>query len=79
MTKYPTVNYIGNKDKLTGWIVENVPVKNGTVLDLFCGGCSVSYALKSHGYTVHANDVLYSNFVLAKALIENNEIKEVII
>ena len=73
MPKYPKVNYIGNKEKLTNWIIEEMPVKNGKVLDIFAGGCSVSYALKQLGYTVVANDILYSDYVIAKALIENCE------
>ena len=75
MSKYPKINYIGNKNKLTDWIVSNLPYKKGIVLDLFCGGCSVSYALKGRGYTVYSNDALYSNYVLAKAIIENNHTK----
>ena len=74
MSKYPKINYIGNKNKLTDWIVDNFPFKEGTVLDLFCGGCSVSYALKEKGYRVYSNDALYSNFVLAKAIIENSNV-----
>lgn len=74
MSNYPKINYIGNKNKLTDWIVFNFPVANGTVLDLFCGGCSVSYALKENGYRVLSNDALYSNYVIAKAIIENNNI-----
>lgn len=74
MNKYPKINYIGNKNKLTDWIVDNFPYKKGTVLDLFCGGCSVSYALKERGYRVYSNDALYSNYVLAKAIIENNHV-----
>lgn len=73
MNKYPKVNYIGNKEKLADWIIKNLPVKSGTVLDLFCGGCSVSYALKKSGYNVISNDVLYSNFVIAKAIVENDQ------
>lgn len=69
---YPKVNFIGNKKKLTTWIINNFPIKSGVVLDLFCGGCSVSYSLKEAGFDVFSNDVLYSNYVLAKALIENN-------
>ena len=42
MAKYPKVNYIGNKEKLSDWILSEMPVKEGTVLDLFAGGCSVS-------------------------------------
>lgn len=69
---YPKVNYIGNKLKVASWIIENLPIKTGKVLDLFCGGSSVSYALKQNGFCVYANDILYSNFVLAKTLIENS-------
>ena len=47
MATYPKVNYIGNKEKLVNWIIKEMPVKNGTVLDIFAGGCSVSYALKN--------------------------------
>lgn len=72
MQKYPTINYIGNKLKVSDWIIENIPADCNSILDLFSGGCSVSYKLKSKGYKVISNDVLYSNFVLAKYLIENN-------
>lgn len=75
MSKYPKINYIGNKNKLTDWIVGNLPYKKGIVLDLFCGGCSVSYALKEHNYQVITNDVLYSNYILSKAIIENKKVK----
>ena len=72
---YPTVNYIGNKEKMASWIIECFPMKSGIVLDLFCGGCSVSYELKNKGFSVIANDALYSNYALAKAIVENsNEI-----
>lgn len=70
---YPTVNYIGNKEKVVDWIIECLPIKAGTVLDLFCGGCSVSYELKNEGFRVIANDALYSNYVLAKAIVENSD------
>ncbi|UUD35168.1 DNA adenine methylase [Mycoplasmopsis caviae] len=72
MNKFPTVNYIGNKHKIADWIVDKMPIKGGTVLDLFSGGCSVSYAFKKANYSVISNDVLFSNFVLAKSIIENN-------
>ena len=71
MSGYPKVNYIGNKEKLVKWIIDEMPVGNGTVLDIFAGGCSVSYALKEKGYSVIANDILFADYVLAKALIEN--------
>lgn len=72
MAKYPKVNYIGNKEKLVNWIIDEMPVKSGTVLDIFAGGCSVSYALKSSGYSVISNDILFADYVIAKALIENS-------
>ena len=75
MPKYPKVNYIGNKEKLADWIIDQMPVGKGTVLDLFAGGCSVSYALKKRGYSVISNDILFANYVIAKALIENNDTK----
>lgn len=75
MSKYPKINYIGNKDKLVNWIIDNLPLKKGTVLDLFSGGNSVAYALKENDYTVYSNDALYSNFVISKAIIENKDIK----
>ena len=78
MKKYPKVNYIGNKVKVAEWIIDKLPIKQGLVLDLFCGGCSMSYALKQNGFCVYSNDILYSNFALAKALIENqNDILEI--
>ncbi|MFH4922520.1 DNA adenine methylase [Staphylococcus cohnii] len=72
-TKFPKVNYIGNKQKLASWIKDSLPLDNSyTVLDLFSGGTSVSYELKKHGYRVIANDVLFASFVISKAIIENN-------
>ncbi len=71
MAKYPKVNYIGNKEKLANWIIDEIPEKSGTVLDIFAGGCSVSYELKKRGYSVIANDILFANYVIAKALVEN--------
>ena len=75
MAKYPKVNYIGNKEKLVNWIIKEMPVENGTVLDIFAGGCSVSYALKNSGFSVIANDILYADYVIAKALVENSDTK----
>lgn len=73
MAKYPKVNYIGNKEKLANWIIKEMPVEKGCVLDIFAGGCSVSYALKLAGYSVISNDILYADYVIAKALIENSD------
>ena len=50
MNKYPKINYIGNKAKIADWIIENMPLKKGIVLDIFSGGNSVSYELKNNNY-----------------------------
>lgn len=68
---FPKVNYIGNKKNLTDWIIDNIPKGVNTILDLFAGGSSISYAMKKAGYKVYSNDVLYSSYVINKALIEN--------
>ena len=73
MNKYPKVNYIGNKEKLVDWIIKELPIETGVVLDLFSGGASVSYALKKSGFSVISNDILFSNYVLGKALVENDK------
>lgn len=70
--KFPKVNYIGNKNNISQWIVDNLPIKNGVIVDAFSGGSSMSYSFKKHGFTVISNDTLYSSFVLSKAIIENN-------
>ncbi|MGY4105298.1 DNA adenine methylase [Ignavigranum ruoffiae] len=74
MGKYPKVNYIGNKQKLADWVIDKLPLDNGTVLDIFSGGNSISYFLKERGFKVISNDALYASFVLSKAFIENNSI-----
>lgn len=71
--KFPQVNYIGNKQKITSWIVDSLPISSGSVLDLFAGGSSVAFELKKRGFKVIANDALYSSYVINKALIENKE------
>ncbi len=70
--KLPKINFIGNKEKLAGWICSKFPKKNLTVFDAFSGGASISYEAKKSGFKVICNDVLKINYILAKALIENN-------
>lgn len=72
MSNYPKMNYIGNKEKLVSWICDNIPGGVDTVFDAFSGGCSVAYEMKKRGYTVITNDILKINFLISKALIENN-------
>lgn len=72
--KYPTVNYIGNKEKIVDWIVSLIPSDASSVLDVFSGGCSVAYAAKSKGLQVFTNDILQINYHIGRALVENNDI-----
>lgn len=74
-SKYPKVNYIGNKEKLSKWIINSFPIKSGVILDLFSGGGSVSFEAKKNNFTVYSNDALYASFVVGKAIIENKEKK----
>lgn len=71
--KYPKVNYIGNKEKIADRIAALIPEGVSSFLDVFCGGCSVSYKAKSLGLQVFSNDILKINSHIAKALIENND------
>jgi len=73
--KYPKVNFIGNKGKITDWIFENVPKDVKTFFDAFSGGCSVSFESKKRGYRTISNDILKTNYMLSKSLIENKNIK----
>ena len=70
---YPTVNYIGNKEKIVQWISSLIPKDATSLLDVFCGGCSVGYMAKEMGLTVYTNDILKINYYIVKALVENNE------
>lgn len=70
---YPTLNYIGNKEKIVNWISSLIPADATSFLDVFCGGCSVGYMAKEKGLTVYANDILKINYYIAQALIENND------
>ncbi len=74
MTKYPKMNYIGNKEKLASWIRSYIPKDVRSVFDAFSGGCSVSYELKKAGFQIYTNDVLNINYMIAKALIENDNV-----
>ena len=69
---YPTINYIGNKEKIVDWISSLLPSDAKSIFDVFAGGCSVAYMAKSKGLQVFANDILRINFHIAEALIENS-------
>ena len=72
-SKYPKVNYIGNKEKLSNWICDYFPTNTTSIFDAFSGGSSIGYEAKKRGYRIYSNDVLKINYFLAKALIENNQ------
>lgn len=72
--KYPTVNYIGNKEKIVDWIVSLIPSDASSVLDVFSGGSSVAYAAKAKGLQVYTNDILQINYHIGRALVENNDV-----
>lgn len=74
MIKYPKVNYIGNKEKITHWICDHFPIDVNSIFDAFSGGCSLSFEAKKRGYRVISNDILKVNYNLAKALIENRDV-----
>lgn len=73
--KAPRINFIGNKQKIVTWICDNIPRDVNSVFDAFSGGTAVSYELKKRNYTVITNDIMKINFLLAKALIQNKEVK----
>lgn len=74
MYKYPKVNYIGNKEKISQWICDNFPKECGSIFDAFSGGCSVSYESKKRGYKVITNDILKINYHIGNSLIQNKKI-----
>lgn len=71
--KLPTINFIGNKEKLAMWILDNTP-PGRTFVDAFSGGSSVSFEAKKRGFKVITNDILSTNYMLGKALVENKNI-----
>lgn len=72
---YPKVNYIGNKEKIAGWICDHFPKDVISIFDAFSGGGSFSFEAKKRGYKVISNDILKINYCIVKALIENKDIK----
>lgn len=72
---YPKINFIGNKEKISDWIFDNMPKDVNTIFDAFSGGCSISFEAKKRGYEIICNDILNVNYLIGKALIENSKIK----
>lgn len=71
--KFPQTRYQGSKLKLLPWIWEHIKgLDFTTCLDAFGGTGCVAYMLKAHGKAVTYNDILRSNYLIGKALVENS-------
>ncbi len=75
LSEFPTTRYQGSKRKLVYWIWEGLRgIKFDTALDAFGGTASVSYLFKRMGKAVTYNDKLHFNYLVGKAIIENDEV-----
>ncbi len=73
---FPSTRYQGSKAKLAEWIWEQIKELDFTSsLDAFGGTGSVAYQLKKVGKKVTYNDLLRFNYLIGKALIENNRVR----
>ena len=71
--KFPTTRYQGSKTKFMPWIWENIKdIRFNKVLDAFGGTGCFSHWCKCHEKYVNYNDILPFNYVIGKALIEND-------
>lgn len=74
--KFPVTRYQGSKRKIVSWIYENIKdLRFKTALDGFGGSSTVSYLFKKMGKDVTYNDKLRFNYLIGKALIENQSVK----
>ena len=72
--KFPSTRYQGSKQKFVDWIwqcIKNIPFN--TVLDAFGGTACISYKMKEEGKKVTYNDILPFNYIIGKALVENDD------
>lgn len=75
LDKFPTTRYQGSKRKILDWIFEEInSLKFDTALDVFGGTGSVSYLLKRMNKSVDYNDKYRFNYLLGKAIIENDSV-----
>ena len=69
---FPTTRYQGSKKKILPWLYTSFNELNfHTALDACGGSASVSYLLKKMGKAVTYNDKLHFNYLIGKAIIEN--------
>jgi adenine-specific DNA methylase len=74
LRRFPQTRYQGSKLKLLPWIWEHIaPLDFRTCLDAFGGTGCVAYLLKTRKKSVTYNDILRSNWLIGKALIENSK------
>lgn len=74
--QFPTTRYQGSKRKILSWIHDSLKeIHFHTALDACGGSGSVSYLLKKMGKAVTYNDKLQFNYLIGKAIIENQQYK----
>ncbi len=70
---FGAVRYIGNKNRLRGFIGRVLRLRGitgGRALDPFCGTASVARSLKRRGFSVLASDVMRYAYVFGRAYVE---------
>lgn len=73
---FPITRYQGSKRKILPWIHEHTKdLEFHTVLDAFGGSSIVSYMFKHMGKSVTYNDNLRFNYLMGRALIQNQHTK----
>jgi len=71
----PSTRYQGSKRKLINWIWSHIKdLKFDSFFDAFGGTGIVGYKMKIEDKEVIYNDILKSNYIIAKSIIENNEV-----
>ncbi len=74
INKLPKTQYLGSKERLVNWILDNSPKDIEHFFDAFSGTSVVGYYFKDKGKRVTVNDFLKFNFHIGKSLIENKEV-----
>ena len=70
------VKYIGSKDKLVASIlsvINNLPLKDNTAIDVFTGTTRVAQALKRSGFSVQSSDLSWATEHYANTLVVSND------
>ena len=75
INKFPRTQYLGSKEKLVSWILELAPTNIETVFDAFSGTSVVGYYFKNNNYKIYSNDFLKCNYLIAKAMVENKNVR----